>query len=125
MRNLITKILKDESLVGTIFVTAGLLVNSFFSYLLQVFLGRSFTVSDFGTYNALLSLFAILSVPLSVLSVSLVKVVSELVSHQKSERLTQLFWTSLTFLFFIGLGFITLLYLIRNPLAIYIYLPVY
>jgi len=52
-----------------------------------------------------------------VLSTSLVKVISELTSQQKNERLTQLFWSSTKFFFFTGLGFIVGLYLLRDVLA--------
>jgi len=119
MKGLITKALKNKSIIGTVVVTIGLLANSFFSYLLQLFLGRNFSVADFGTYNALLSLFAIISVPMGVLSTSLVKVISELSSHQKNERLTQLFWSSIKFLFVAGLAFVAVLYLVRAPIASY------
>ncbi len=119
MKDIITKAAKNKSLMGTAVVTLGLLANSFLSYLLQVYLGRNFSVEDFGTYNALLALFALLGVPMTVLSTSLVKVISELSGRQKYERLSQLFWGSVRFLLVIGLITVAGLYLVRIPLAKY------
>jgi len=134
MRNFARTILKSESLTGTVLVTAALLANSFFSYLLQVFLARHFSVADFGTYNALLSFFAIMGVPIMVLSSSLVKVISDLSGRQERSILTQLFWKSMLFLFLSGIAIIFILILLKDILsdymnigdsALYLYLGVY
>ncbi len=119
MKELITKTLKDENIVNTALVTAGLMVNSVFSYLLQLFLARNLTVADFGTYNAILSLFAILSVTVTVMSVSLVKVVAELSGQKNHGKLTKLFWRVSAFYVIVGFLITCTLYLARNYLASY------
>lgn len=119
MKDYIAKTIKDKNFISTVLVTIGLLANSFFSYLLQLFLARHFSIEDFGTYNALLSMFAILSVPITVFSVSLVKTVSELYSKQKFGKLGKLFWAVCVFLALAGAVIVSGLFLLRHPLANY------
>src|SRR4030042_3033408 len=83
---------KDLMLSGTILVTIGVLVGSFFSYLLQFFLGRMLTVQDYGTFNALLAVSYLVGVPASVFGTSITKISAELYAKNKKNKLATLFW---------------------------------
>jgi len=85
-------ILKDVVFLGTLIVTIGSFAGAFFSYLLQFILARYLSVQDYGTFNALLSLFYIVGVPATVLSTSLIKLISRLKSADAFDKITQLFW---------------------------------
>ena len=104
---------------GTVVVTIGLFINSVFGYLLQLFLGRTLTVEEFGTFNALLALFYLFGVFANVLSTSLIKVSAELFAKKNYGKLTSLFWTSSAYLLFGGAFIVLLLYTLRMPLAGY------
>ena len=56
MKDKLLSIKNNPELTGTLYVTVGTLLGSFFSYLLQFFLGRMFSVEDYGSFNAFLSL---------------------------------------------------------------------
>ena len=106
-------------LSGTILVTLALIVNAAFSYLLQLYLGRRLSIEDYGTFNALLSLFYIFSVPASVLGLSLVKISSDLVGENKYAELTKLFWDLSKKVVIFGLFIVLFLYLFSTNLAQY------
>ncbi len=119
MRRIITEIKVKHLLSGTAVVALGSLINSFFSYLLQLFLGRNLSPADFGTFNALLAVFSIVGVVSVVMGISLVKIVSELASGRQWEKITALFWKLSTFLIALGLLILITLYLSRNALSDY------
>jgi O-antigen/teichoic acid export membrane protein len=92
--------LKNPEILGTLYVTLGSLLASFFSYLLQFYLGRKLTVADFGTFTALLSLAYIFSVPAGVFGTSLIKKVASLSGKSDIKALSGLF-KSLSILSFV------------------------
>ncbi|MBI2414972.1 oligosaccharide flippase family protein [candidate division WWE3 bacterium] len=92
--NLLNKIqllFKNYELQRTVIVTVGMFIGSVFAYLLQILLGRLLSVSDYGIFNSLLSVFSIISVISSAFITSLIKVVSELKVNNKFDLLTALF----------------------------------
>lgn len=95
---------------GTIIVTIGLFINSFFSYLLHIYLGRSISLEDYGLFNTLLSIFYLFNVFTSVISVSIIKIVSELLSQGNLAKLTSLYWKLLLYLS--GVGLISFLFML-------------
>ena len=105
---------------GTAVVTVAFLINGVFSYLLQLFLGRQLSIEDYGTFNALLSVFYLLSVPSAVLALSVVKVVSELLGEDKRPEITKLFWSLSRNVVIWGSGIVLLIYFFRNSLASYL-----
>ncbi|MFC1756108.1 oligosaccharide flippase family protein [Patescibacteria group bacterium] len=110
----------NRLLSGTVVVTVGFLINGSFAYLLQLFLGRHLSIEDFGTFNTLLSLFYLFSVPAAVLAVSVVKISSELLGENKHGELTKFFWSLSRNVVLWGSIFAALLYYFRNPLASYL-----
>ena len=107
-------------LSGTVVVTVAFLINGAFSYLLQLFLGRQLSIEDYGTFNALLSVFYLLSVPSAVLAVSVVKIVSELLGENKYSEITKLFWSLSKNVVACGSIIVLLIYFFRNSLASYL-----
>lgn len=117
---LLTKVIANPELSGTIFVGIGMMLGNVFSYLLQFSLGRLLTVEDFGTFTALLSLSYLIGVPSGVISTSLVKTVSKLLSEKDFTKLTYLFKRlSILSLCVGGFIFFVLLVLV-NPIASYL-----
>lgn len=91
MFTVVEKLSKNKNIQDTIIVSVGTFIASVFSYLLQLFLGRSLSVADYGSFNALLSISYLIGVPASVLSVSLVKSVSEINAKNDTSKLSSLF----------------------------------
>jgi O-antigen/teichoic acid export membrane protein len=106
----IRSILVNKNLQNTGVIAFGTLFGSFFSYLLQFFLGRLLTVSDYGTFNAFLSLSYLLGIPATVLGVSIVKRVAEYTAKEDNATTTSMF-KSLSLVSILG-GFLLSLFLI-------------
>ncbi len=127
MKQFINNIFGNNILSGTAIVTLGVLISSVFSYLLQLALARPIlylhapllTVSDYGTFNTLLSYYSIFAIPITVFSLSLVKISSELKVEERFDKLTHLFW-SLTFTSLaIGSTIFLFLLIFRNYISAY------
>lgn len=87
----IKSFIQNKNLQNTTVIAFGTLFGSFFSYLLQFFLGRILTVSDYGTFNALLSLSYILGIPATVFGISIVKRVAEYTAKEDKVTTTAMF----------------------------------
>ncbi len=113
------KLKEDQVFFGTAVVTAGMLFGSIFNYALQFFLGRAFTLAEFGTFNSLLSLANIVLVPAGVLALSIIKLVTELKAQNSFDVLTNLLHKMT--LIALGVGFLTfaLVFGARNAIAHY------
>ncbi len=107
-------------LSGTVVVTVGFFINSVFSYLLQLYLGRHLSISDYGTFSALLALFYLFIVPATVLGTSVVKIVSELYGEDKIPQLSSLYWDLTKKIVLAGLLAVVLMFLFRYRLAAYL-----
>jgi O-antigen/teichoic acid export membrane protein len=107
----------NKDFMGTIFVTSGSLIGSVFAYLLQFFLGRTLSVSDYGTFNALLSLMYLINTPAVVFGLSLVKRVSVLSSEDNFKKLTTLFWKMFVFAFIFGFFIFSLVFIFKGLIA--------
>jgi len=105
---------------STVIVTIGILIGSFFSYLLQFLLGRFLSVGDYGTFSALLSLVYLVSVPTSVFGTSIIKMSSELLAKKSWDKLTSLFWKLNLYFFYFGCATFLLVLLLKNQIAGYL-----
>jgi len=113
----IMKILKDKEIVDTLFVSGGIVLGAFFSYLLQFFLGRLLSVEDYGSFNALLSLSVLLGVPAIIFGAPLIKIVSELFALGRKSYLSKLFMTLVVFSMLLGTVAAVGIFLFRNYIS--------
>lgn len=88
---LINDILNNKNLQRTGIIAFGTIFGSFFSYLTQFFLGRILTISDFGTFTALISFSNLLIVPSSVFAISVVKRVAEYTANDDKPTTSKMF----------------------------------
>jgi len=105
---------------STLIVTIGILTGSFFSYVLQFVLGRLLSIGDYGTFNALLSLTYLVSVPAGVFGTSIIKVTSELLAKKRFDKLTTLFWKLNFYSLLIGFVLFVIVYFLRVSIASYL-----
>lgn len=111
---------KTFLLSSTVIVTTGILIGSFFSYVLQFLLGRMLSISDYGTFNALLSLTYLVSVPAGVFGTSIIKVTAELLAKKRFDKLTTLFWKLNLYSLIAGFVLFIIIYFLRNQIATYL-----
>lgn len=112
--------IKNSDIQQTIIVGAGALVGAFFSYLLQFVLGRTLSVSDYGSFNALLSLSYLVGVPASVFGISLVKTVSELYVRGERGKMKKLFLKLSIASLLVGFVLTTVFFFLRFEVSDYL-----
>lgn len=108
---------EESNLYGTVVVGVGTLISAFFSYLVQFFLGRKLSISDYGSFNALISLSYLAGVPATVLGVSLVKIVSELFVKNDNHQLKYLFKELVAILLLTGFAFFITFFFFRFKIS--------
>jgi O-antigen/teichoic acid export membrane protein len=106
--------------MDTMLVGGASLVGSVFSYLLQFVLGRKLSVSDYGTFNALLSLSTLIGVFAGVFGTSLIKITSELYAKKDEKKLQAFFVKVLNFSLIVGLIFFIGIFTFRGFIPNYI-----
>lgn len=97
------KFIRHELISGSIFVFIGVIVSSFLSFLLNLFLVRNFTTTDYGIYASLLSLFVLASIPVQSLTIVTVRFATEFFAKNKLDEAKSLYVKSLRFVFVLSL----------------------
>jgi len=103
------KFIRHDLISGSIFIFIGVIVSSFLSFILNLFLVRSFTAADYGTYASLLSLFTLAVIPAQSLVTIIVRFAGDFFAKDKFDEAKNLYIKLLRFLvvlsLFIFLGF--------------------
>jgi len=110
------KYLANPDLHGVVIMTFGTYLASFFSYLLQFFLGRLLTVEDYGLFNTYLAISYILGVPSYVLSTSIVKYVADLSGKNQFGQLSLMYRKFQLFAVSFGSVIAVILIILRSPI---------
>ncbi len=116
---MLTKI-KEPAIYGTLIVSAGHFLSGVFAYVLQFALARYLSTSDFGTFNALLSVASIITVPSFILSASLTKLSAELLGKDELQKLTYIFWRMIKYTVIFGICVFFITIGLRHYLADYL-----
>jgi len=103
-------LIKHELISGSLFIFVGFFISSILSFILNLFLVRSFTASDYGSYASLLSLFVLLGVPAQSLTTVIVRFATDYFAKNKLDESKTLYLRLLLFTtilsFFLFLGFV-------------------
>ncbi|MBU1130229.1 oligosaccharide flippase family protein, partial [Patescibacteria group bacterium] len=118
--NFIKEHFKNPTVYGTVIISTGIVISSIFSYLLQFFLGRMLSPSDYGTFNALMSLGILVGAPAAILGTALIKISSELLANNNFEKLTALFWKLMGVTLTIGFLVLLVFWLLSSKIAGYL-----
>ncbi len=104
-------------MLNTLIVTGALFVGSFFSYLLQFYLGRTLSVEGFGDFTVLLSVAGILTFFGNVIGYAVVKIYSELTAKATFSKIRWLFFKSLKYSALLGIFLGALCILLASVIA--------
>ena len=110
----------NKDVLDTVLVGGATLFGSVFSYLLQFVLGRKLSVSDYGTFNALLSLSSIVGVFGAVFGTALIKVNAEIFAKKDNNKLKSLFIDSVRFSLIVGLLSFLIIFSLREFISKYL-----
>lgn len=117
---MLKKFLSGRDFSGVIIVTIGTYIASFFSYLLQFFLGRLLSIEDYGTFSAFLSLSYLLGVPAGVFSTALVKYVSDQSGKEDFHKLSAMYYKLLKGSISLGILLFVILVILRTYISSYL-----
>lgn len=109
----------NTTIMGTVYVSCGTMLAAMFAYLLQFYLGRALSIPQFGTFQALLSLLSVVTVPQSIITPVLVKIASELKAEERYDVMTKLFIKLMVFETGVAAGYLLILALFSRPVADY------
>lgn len=110
----------NKDVLDTVLVGGATLFGSVFSYLLQFVLGRKLSVSDYGTFNTLLSLSSIVGVFGAVFGTALIKVNAEIFAKKDNNKLKSLFIDSVRFSLIVGLVSFLIIFSLREFISNYL-----
>ncbi len=110
---------KRTEVMDTIMVGAATLFGSFFSYLLQFVLGRTLSVEDYGTFNALLSLSSLVGVFAGAFGTALIKSVAGMYAKKEADKLSCLFIKSVNFSLVVGLAVSLVIFILSKFISIH------
>lgn len=114
------KLLKFPELKNTFIISLGFFSGSFFSYLLQFYLGRTLSVSDYGSFNALLSILALVSSVGFFFTLPVIKVITELKSKREDDKISSIFYFLIMLVLVFGIFIAFLVFIFSNKLSTYL-----
>ena len=110
----------NKDVLDTVIVGGATLFGSVFSYLLQFVLGRKLSVSDYGTFNTLLSLSSMVGVFAAVFGTALIKVNAEIFAKKDTDKLRSLFISSVKFSLVVGVFLFLIIFSLREFISKYL-----
>jgi O-antigen/teichoic acid export membrane protein len=114
---LLTNLLRHELISGSIFVLVGGTAGSLFAFLLNLFLARNLSYSDYGIYIALISLFTVMTIPASSLTATVVQFAARYIAKNELEKAAGLY-RKMTFIWFSVGALIALSIIALEPLLL-------
>lgn len=111
---ILKKTVQHELISGSIFVSMGFIISSFLSFIFNLFLARTLTYSDYGTYASLLSIFTLATIPTLSLTAVIVRFATMYFANSEFSKASYfykrmlLFWAIIATLIF-------LLFLLLTP----------
>jgi len=113
--NFLSKLIKHELISGSAYIFAGSILANFLAFLLNLFLARKLSYTDYGIFASLLSIFTLASIPAGSINTILVRFVSDYHSKNQLDKLKSFYKKSFKFISFSSF-LILLLFVIFSPL---------
>lgn len=100
---MIRKIFSDKVFKATSILFVFMMFGNVSNFLYQAFMSRALSVEEFGTLNSLLSLCAIVSLPIQTLHTTVANITAHLKARQAYHTISQLFYRTLRRVFVVGI----------------------
>lgn len=100
------KILKHELITGSFYIFLGGLLSSFLAFLLNLYLARNLSYSDYGEYSSLLSLFTLITIPVGSIGIVIVRFATDYFTRSNLDHAAHFykrnlqFWSGVSIIFF-------------------------
>jgi O-antigen/teichoic acid export membrane protein len=113
--NFLSRLIRHELISGSAYVFAGSIFANFLAFLLNLFLARNLSYSDYGIFASLLSIIILASIPAGSINTVLVRFTSDYHSKNQLEKLQSFYKKSFKFIALFSL-LILLSFVIFSPL---------
>lgn len=114
--NFTQRLIKHELITGSIYIFIGIMIASFLNFLLNLFLARNLTPSDYGIYASLLSLLALVGIPAQSLTTTIVRFVADYFAKNKIETAADLYIKMYKLVFCVALFILTIFFIFSFPI---------
>ncbi len=122
LRSLVIKTIQHELISGSFYVFVGTTVSSFFAFILNIYIARNLSYSDYGIFASIMSLITLLAIPSASISAVIVRFATLFFSRNEEDKAGAFYVKSFKYLLifniFISLVFIVFFPLISNFLKI-------
>ncbi len=113
-----TRLIRHELVSGSVYIFLGFLLASFLGFLVNLFLARNLSSSDYGIYASLLSLFTLASIPTQSIIPIVVRFATDFFAKSELDKASNFYFKVFRFVFVLSLliflAFITLSTPIEN-----------
>src|SRR3989344_5621663 len=122
LKNLIIKTIEHELISGSFYVFIGITFSSFLAFVLNLYIARNLSYSDYGIFASIMSLITLLAIPSSSISAVIVRFATLFFSKKEDAKAGAFYIKSfkylLVFNFFLSVALIVFFPLISNFLKI-------
>lgn len=107
--NFLTRLIKHELITGTFLVFVGSMFGNIMAFLLNLFLARNLTYSDYGIYASLISIITLVTIPTASIGTVIVRFSSNYYTNKKSSELNAFYRKMFQYLMIFSLSVLGIL----------------
>lgn len=111
-----------ELVAGSIYVFMGFFIGSIFGFLVNLFLARNLTSSDYGIYASLLSLFTLASIPTQSVVPIVVRFAADFFAKGEIDKGAGLYFKVFKFLLFLSLFILVIFLLLSSSIGSFLHI---
>ena len=86
IKNLALKTLRHELISGSFYIFLGITASSFLAFILNIYIARQLSYSDYGIYASIISLITLLTIPSASISAVIVRYATSFFSKDKDAQ---------------------------------------
>lgn len=116
------RFVQHELVSGSMYVFAGFLLASFLGFLVNLFLARNLTPSDYGIYASLLSLFTLASIPTQSVIPVVVRFATDFFAKEENDKAANFYFKVFRFVFALSLLIFLIFFLFSAPIESFLHL---
>lgn len=111
------RLIKHELITGSFYIFLGAMVSNVLAFILNLFLARSLSYSDYAIFASLLSLITLAAIPASSINTIIVKFAADYFAKGQEHKLKTLYITFLKFIVLICVSIIAVSLVLGNPIS--------
>lgn len=115
-----SSLLKHELVSGSLFIFSGSIVGNFLAFILNLFLARNLSYSDYAIFASLVSIITLVSIPVGSMGTVIVKFATGFFVNKHEDKLKTLYLLFFKFVLILSSIIILMFFVFSNPLKNYL-----